>query len=153
MLRFNKILLFLISFWILIAAFRTFYNFSKLYTEEKNWLGLTSEEKRGKYFGDTHYFLRFLDSKTTENSTIFFATYDLKSYYLGRYYIYPGKKIYGIHGLLEKRGKLKDYDYVAIYSSDPKLFDQTRGLINMNDYETIATYSGKNNDSGIIYKK
>jgi len=153
MLRINKILLFLLSFWIIIAAFRTFYNFSKLYTEEKDWYMLTSEEKRGKYFGDTHYFLRFLDSSTAKNSSIFFITDDLKSYYLSRYYIYPKKEIYGLHDLIDGRQTLKNYDYIAIYPVSTSLQNQTKDLLDWNKYELSATYSGKNKQTGIIYKK
>ena len=74
----NKIFLLLISFWITVAVFRTFFNVSKLFTEEKSWYNLSVEEKRGKFFGDTHFFLRFLDSHTTNDSLILLFSNDLK---------------------------------------------------------------------------
>jgi hypothetical protein len=153
MSKINKLLIVIISLWIVIAAFRTFYNLSKLYTEERYWIGLSNEEKRAKYFGDIHYFLRFLDSKTSKGSQILFLTNDLKSHYLGRYYIYPDKELYAGHDLLKGREKKKNYDFIAIYPTSPTLLNQTKKLVNLNDYKKYATYKDNNGQTGVIFTK
>ncbi len=153
MLRINKILLFLLTFWILIAVSRTFYNLSKLYTEEKNWYKLTNEQKRGKFFGETHYFLRFLDSNTSNNSKILLFTNDLKTHYLGRYYLYPAKKIIGEHDYFQWYPKKDIYDFIVVYPVNDSLLIQAKKTSNISKFKKIATFKGKEGRIGVIYKK
>lgn len=151
-IKINKVLLLLLSVWIFVSLTRTFYNLSKTYTEEKNWIGLTDEQKRGKFFGDTHYFLRFLDSHTSNKSQILLFTNDLRTHYLGRYYLYPSK-IIGEHDTFLWYPKKDIYDYIAIYPANSSLLEEAKSSSNIVKFKKIATYKGKNGQIGILYKK
>jgi hypothetical protein len=149
----KKIFVLLIVLWCFIAVFRTFYNLSKIYTEERYWFKLTDEEKRGKFFGDEHYFLRFLDAHTIKNTKILFFTNDLKAQYLGRYYLYPEKKIYGEHDTYLWYPNKDIYDYIVIYPANPLLINQAINSSQIKNFKKFATYKGNNGQIGLIYKK
>lgn len=152
-IKIRKILLFLLAFWFLISTTRTFYNLSKLYTEERNWYGLTNEQKRGKFFGDTHYFLRFLDSHTINKSRILLFTNDLRTHYLGRYYLYPAKEIIGEHDKFLWYPEKDIYEYIAIYPVNSALITQAKNSSNIAKFKKVSTYKGKEGQIGILYKK
>lgn len=151
-IKINEVLLLLLTLWIFISITRTFYNLSKIYTEERNWIGLTDEQKRGKFFGDAHYFLRFLGSHTSDKSHILLFTNDLRTHYLGRYYLYPAK-IIGEHDTFLWYPKKDIYDYIVIYPANPSLIKQAENSSNITKFKKIATYKGGDGQVGILYKK
>lgn len=113
---FKKLIFFLLIIWIALSIFRTFYNLSKVFTEEKNWIFLSDEQKRERIFKDLHKIFRIVEEKTDKNSNIIFFSKDKKEYYLGRYYLYPRRLYYidSINKIDNLQNKSK-YNYIFIY--------------------------------------
>ncbi len=149
----TKILFFLFFLWIAISLLRTFYNFSKLATEERKWYGLSDEQKRVLQFGDLHSFFRFIQSHTKNRSTILFFTDDAKAYYLGRYYLYPTKVIGKFEPILWN-SKKQTYDYIVIYPlKDKHLLENKSFQWSGIEYRRLLIYRGSTGVTGIIFKK
>ena len=93
----NKIipLLFLciLLIWGALSLGRTLYNFSKLYTEEKNWVFLSDDAKRQRFFGDRYAVIQFIKQSTAPSSELLIEmsekdVYD-EFYFLNIYYLFP----------------------------------------------------------------
>lgn len=148
-----KILLLILAIWLSIALLRTFYNFTKLVTEEREWYYLSDEEKRAKQYGDIHYFLRFIQDNTKPSSNIIFITDNPKAYFLSRYYWYPTKRVGYFEDFLWDN-KMLIYDYYVIYPSNHKhLNDIVNKRKDIKNFKKIATYKGMNGEIGELYKK
>jgi hypothetical protein len=149
----GRILVLLLLLWIGISVVRTFYNASKLVTEERKWYFLSDEQKRALEFGDPHYFLRFVQAHTKEGSNILFFTDDSQTYYLSRYYLYPTKRMGRPESFLWNAKNIS-YDYYMIYPANHmQLLKEPASRPDVNKFKKIATYHGKNGEIGIIYKK
>lgn len=147
----TKIIAIFISFWIAIAVFRTLYNFSKLATEEREWYSLSSDEQREKDFGDAHNFFRFVQTRTKTGSNILFYSKDTKAYFLGRYYLYPTKVIWGEYQHELWGDKIaRDYDFLMIYPVNEIESEITNDKIT---YTLSSIYNEKSTPKGAIYKK
>lgn len=117
---FKRIFYFLLILWFVLSLARTFYNFSKIATEEKDWLSFSDDQKRSKIFGDLYDFLRFVEVDTRKGSDIIFympdLTIDGRLYYLGNYYLYPRRiEITDSLTYLAKRLSNNSIDYVISY--------------------------------------
>ncbi len=79
--------------WIVISLFRTVYNFSKIYTEEIDWLKLSDYEQREKIFGKKFVLLQDVKTLSNEESKILFIFDDKELMhgfnYLANYNLYP----------------------------------------------------------------
>ena len=139
------------SLWIAIALFRTLYNFSKLATEEREWYSLSTDEQREKDFGDSHNFFRFVQTHTRENSNILFYSKDTKAYFLGRYYLYPTKVIWGEFQYELWGDKInRDFDYLMVYPTDEVRSEITNDKV---IYKLSSIYNEKSTPKGAIYKR
>ena len=109
---------FLILFlWILFAFFSVLYNSTKAISEIIIWGSLSDDEKRHKIFGNLHDFFIFINTHTESDSDILIYSHDVKTHYLGIYYLYP-RRIITIDNnkdllAFEKTGK---FHYIAVYN-------------------------------------
>lgn len=146
----------LISVWLVASFIRTFYNVSKIFTEEIAWIILSDEQRREKLFGDLHNLFRFVEKQTPEGSNIIFLAPGGKAYFLGRYYLYPRKLKWvkspkSVDSILSLGG----YNYILMYQAiDPDLDEYKSNLWKLRSYTPIATYSGelKTMSKATIYK-
>ena len=133
--------LFLI-FWIIISVGRTFYNVSKVATEEKVYIGLSDTEKRIKIFGDKYKMILFVKDKTNPSDNIIFYVFDTdlfwNMYFLNIYYLYP-RKVVNVFQENEFRALIKTskYQYGVIISRKRKPY------LLSGKYKKIGVYSGK----------
>ena len=92
--RFKKLLFLILIFWTVLAILRTFYNPSKIITEEKDWIRISSEERRHKAYGNIQLVYEEINKVSKNNECISLYSKDPGiSYYLLRYLLYP-RKIY-----------------------------------------------------------
>lgn len=106
----------IILIWFLLSIGRLVLNLSKIYTEERFWIGLSDENKRTKIFGDVYIFLLNIDKKIKKNNDVIALSKDGKNYFLARYMLYP-QKIYWVKTVqeVEKMLKTKKYRYILIF--------------------------------------
>lgn len=90
----KNIIVIIIIFWIFLAALRTFYNFSKIFTEEGRWIRMSIDEKKGKLFGEEYVYYAYLSKLLTNDSRVVVFSDDAKPYLIGRYQLYP---MYVVH--------------------------------------------------------
>lgn len=151
----NYSLLILISVWFCLAFLRTFYNVSKTYTEEREWISLSDEEKRNKIFGDLHTFFRFVQKNTKEGSRILFLSPGGKTYYVGLYYLYPTRITY-VKNIMEARGLMEKnkFDYLLVYQTQEKDLDENDSFSwEIDKPKSGSTYMGLGKKStGRLYK-
>lgn len=143
--------------WIVVSILRTFYNFSKVFTEERRWIALTDNEKRVKEFGDIYNFFEFIGRNTKTNDSILFFFSDKKFFagtsYLGIYFLYP-RQIYFSQFQKDAISIInsKKINYIVLYwakndnSQVQKFFEKNRSRL-----KTIASYESKTNKGG-VYK-
>jgi hypothetical protein len=93
-LQVKNILYLLLILWLVLAVGRSVFNVARIATEDVAWIGLTTEEKRAKLFGDLHYLLRTIENSTEHDADIIFLSPGGKSYFLARYYLYPRRIAY-----------------------------------------------------------
>lgn len=135
----------LIILWFTLSFARTFYNISKIFTQERAWVILSEEQKREKLFGDLHNLFRFVEKQIPEGSNIVFLAPGGKAYFLGRYYLYPRKLKWvktpeNIHTILNS----KKYNYIFMYqTNDPDLDEYKSNSWEIKGYVPMATYSGE----------
>lgn len=156
MRHFRILIIGLIVVWTALAAARTFYNFSKLFSEEKEWYFLSDEAKRRKLFGDLYYFFRFVEKNTSREARIIFYAPGGKAYYLGRYYLYPRRLTYAkTENEVRNFVKSNRYDYILSYQTkDKELSENNNYTLGNIPYKIILDYVGndKFNSLGLIYK-
>jgi len=138
--NFSKLLFLLLIFlWIIISFFDVGYNFVKLFSESMHWLPLSEFQKGHEVYGNVYDFIVFIGKHTDIKSSILIYSKDDKSYFLGRYYLYPREirlvlNKNQINQILDK----SNFKYVAIDS----------GQINFKGFIPIAS-----NSSWTIYKQ
>lgn len=145
--------IFFISIWILISILRTIYNVSKIYVEEKNWIILTDEEKRSKFFGNVYNFIKFIELNTDKNTNIVFLSPGGKTYYLSRYYLYPRKITY-VKNPKEAYAILKKdkFDYFVVYKTNDKELNENDSLKwKIKNFKPIKIFSDVDNTDTIGY--
>lgn len=146
------LIIILLTIWFIVALGRTFYNLSKLYTEEKSWYLLSTEQQKAKQFGELHYLYQFVDLHTQNDSVIKFYTHDNKAYYLGRYYLYPKKVISKFNKNLWANN-IYSYNYYLIYPIENKnLIKEIKNDKNYNKLKQIAQFKYKGKIKAILYK-
>lgn len=107
----------LLLLWLGLSLLRTLNNLSKIATEERFWIKLSSEQKHKKLFGDIYTFIDFVDKNTRSKSKILFISYDGKPYYYGRYLLFPKILIYESNiNNISKQKEINIYDYLAFYN-------------------------------------
>jgi hypothetical protein len=142
----RKTILFITLFiWIILAFSNTLYNAVKSYTEVKEWAYLSDTEKRQKIFGDLYDFFIFVRDETDSRATIAIYSKDVRTFFLGRYYLYPRKIIIvDSKQKLEKISKEKKNRYIAVFNNND---------ISSNGYEKVAAFSSKRTTTdGYLYK-
>lgn len=140
----NKILLSIISIWIILAVFGVAYNCVKSVAEIKTWAFLSDAQKKEMLFGDLYDFLVFIEKHTNKNAHILIFSKDVRTFYYSIYNLYP--RIISVatnkQDLAKSLAKTK-YDYVVLY-------DQNASV---SGYKLEASYSSKlTKDFGGIYK-
>jgi len=137
-IRFFLIVLFL---WIFISLGRTFYNVSKVVTEERAYIGLSDTEKRVKIFGEKYEMILFIQEKTkpSDNIVFFVSDTDLfwNMYFLNIYYLYP-RKITNLSDWNEFTNilKMSNHKYCVVISK------KTKPFILPGKYKKIDMYEG-----------
>jgi hypothetical protein len=121
----------LLGVWALLAIGSVGYNAVNTVSEVKNWYFLTDTQKREKLFGDLYTFFTFIDKNTPADASILIKSFDVRTFFLGRYYLYPKKITVG-----------EGAPYIASFGSPLKL----------QDYVLIETCSMKE-QKGFLYKK
>lgn len=116
---------FLLSVWLVMSFLRTAYNFTKVFTEEKQWLFLSDEEKRIKIFGDSFVLYKFTEINTSKQANIVIISKDKKAYYLGRYFLYPRKITYASG--IKEINLVEKPNYILVIGRDQK--DDCRKLL------------------------
>lgn len=136
----KKILYVLLFLYFLIAIGNVGYNTIKTYSEIREWYFLTDTQKRYKLFGDLYTFFIFLDKNTPPKASLLIVSKDVRTFYLGRYYLYP-KKITVVS--LPKDIKMQaSPQYIASFGSPVKL----------QNYSLIKT-CGMKEQKGYLYRK
>lgn len=117
----EKTLYILIIIWVSLSIFYVLYNSVKAFSEIKNWIFLTDFEKKQEIFGDIYLFLVFVGNNTENNSNILIYSQDVKTFYLGAYYLYPrliavvdNKKDFNL------RVNSGNFKYAAVFNSGIK---------------------------------
>lgn len=146
----------LIILWLAMSFVRTFYNVSKIFTEERTWIMLSDEQKREKLFGDLHSLFRFAQKQTPASSNIIFLAPGGKTYFLGRYYLYP-RKLKWVKNTEEvyRISSSKEYSYILMYQTRDRDLDEYGSISwKLEGYTPIATYSGesRNISKATLYK-
>lgn len=139
--------------WVIIATGRTFYNFTKVLSEEKDWIFLTDTQKREKIFGDLNSFFTFVQKHTPLKSKIIFLSPGGKTYYLGRYYLYPREIAYAkdVNEALSLT-KTNKYTYLLLYrTTDVTLNENYSENWQTVQFDEIYRYTTKNT-TGVLYK-
>lgn len=148
----RTILLIFITLWFLIAFFRTFFNLSKLITEEPRWYFLSTEEKKEKQFGEMHLFFRFAQKIVPPRSNILLYTENGMAYYLSRYYFYPTTVIWGERQFTEWNNDInRNYTYVLYFLPVNELSDTV--MVNNITYKKLKVFKYNNVEAGSIYIK
>lgn len=121
---YSIIIIILIVVWGLLAVGRTTHNLSKLYTEEREWVKLSVDQKREKFFGRIHEATLAIDQATNEKDTILILSEDYTLYYYARYLLIP-KKIYieNPREIEPKKLFIKEYSVVVYETGSTKLMD------------------------------
>lgn len=147
-----KFLVLLIIFWILLSTVRTVYNISKLYTEERSWYFLSTEEQKAKQFGELHYLFRFIQKNTEKKSIIKFYTNDHQAYFFSRYYIYP-TNIIGKFMTIHWNNKTIKYNYILLYpANNRKLADEVNKELTKYTVKEKHEFKHENKLKAILYK-
>lgn len=123
--------LFLLIFsWGLLAIVRSFYNFSKIYSEERSWIFLSDSEKRTRLFGDLYSVAVDVDSKTPVSSRILLLAPGGKTFFLSRYYLYPRRLVY-VRSVKEMQEELKknSFDYLVMFQTSER---------ELNEYDSLS---------------
>lgn len=152
----NKSLFIIIVLWIVISVGRTFYNFSKLFTEEREWYNLSDQQKKVKLFGDLDPFFRFVEKNTSPKDSILFLAPGGKAYFLSRYYLYP-RRIFYIKDQKEIELTLKkqSYDFLLEYqTNDPNLDENNSYTWRVSQNTKFVSYMSHNvyNSAAALYK-
>ncbi len=111
------ILLLLLAVWFGISFVRTIYNISKVYFEEKQWVILSTEQKKEKIYTDTYTIVRGLNKYTPVDAKILLISDDGKQYFYSRYLLYP-REIYW--DKLEQTIDVSKYAYIIVYKPSEK---------------------------------
>lgn len=128
--------------WGILAIGSVGYNAVNTVSEVKNWYFLTDTQKREKLFGDLYTFFTFIDKNTPEDASILLKSFDVRTFFLGRYYLYP-KKITVVESSKDIKAQVSP-QYVASFGSPMKL----------QDYVLIETCSMKKTKQKVfLYKK
>lgn len=140
----NLFFILLLSAWILVSLLSIFYNAQKSISEAKQWIPLTDSQKKYLIFGDMYSFFTFIKGNTAQTATVLLYPHTEEMFYRGIYELYP-RKTFTAKNSTELINKIHTQEplYVATYDSK----------IEMSGYEEIASFSGKQNNYGILYKK
>lgn len=139
----------ILAIWFIIALGRTLYNFSKVYTEDRQWITVSDDTKRLKIFGDLYTYTQFIDKNTTNKSSILSEYMDDRTYYYGRYSLFPKTFVnYVSSRETEKKLINNRYDYFATNTLNNTI---TKSLIAFN-YKLQKTLSIKGK-TFFLYKK
>ncbi len=154
--RISKKLLFItICLWITIATLRTFYNISKLYTEERKWLALSDDQQRVALFGDIYRAIKIIQEKTPGSAQILSLSPGGKTFFLSRYYLYPRKITY-IKSTSEVAMAIKKntFDYLVVFQTSEKDLDENNSLSWRLNYHPLVIFSNFKDRSAVltIYK-
>ncbi len=140
----NKILLGLLIMWISFSFFTIFFNAIKTLTEEKQWLFLSSEQKKEKIFGDIYLFFAFINKNTPAHTNIILYPHTEELFYFGIYNLYP-KKIATARDYSELTSLSKEtqYEYIATYNKE----------VFIPHFKKITSFSTIAKNFGILYKR
>ncbi|RJQ25587.1 hypothetical protein C4577_05485 [Candidatus Parcubacteria bacterium] len=152
----NKLFIISLVLTFVFSILRVGYNYSKIITEEINWINLDDDQKRTKTFGDIYSFIKFVESNTEEKSEIAFLAPGGKTFYLARYYLYPRKITY-----LKSQKNIDDvmnshnYDYIIIYKTNDSNLNENNSLFwkieNIKPFREYFVPTDKQTE-GLIYK-
>jgi len=140
----------LIIVWFVISIIRVANNVLRIYTQERQWIFLTDDQKREKLFGEPFDFLTLIANKTPSTAKIatFLPKPDIEpgSFYLSQYFLYP-RNVQSISPINEGILKKDKFEYLAIYY--PKNYKLTINTI--WHYKIIGKYVG-NKTAGLVIR-
>ncbi len=116
----KKIFIILIALWTLTSIAAIFLNAFKLRSEVKEWVFISDQEKRYKIFGDLYHFFIFIN-ENTDNEKILIVSNDVRTFYLGAYYLYPKKVEVISEKEIDKFMHFENYKYVALFNIERKI--------------------------------
>ncbi len=151
---YTQIVAIIVLFILLILSIaRLGNNFIKIYTEERQWIFLTDEQKREKIFGEIYSYISFIQNNTSNKSSIISFNADAKTYYLGRYFLYPKKFIsYAKQSDFVNNINSNIYDYVIYKATKNDDMKDIDNALSHNRYILIKIFK-KDNYTYQLYKK
>lgn len=150
---YQAIICIVVSFWLVLSVVRVGYGYLKIYTQEKDIIFLSDEQKKQIQFGDLHNFYTFVNTHTESNSKIAFLSPGRKAYFLSRYYVHP-RKIYYAQDTqsLEYIMKAKKIDYIVVYQTPDKELNENDSMQWQIQYKNPKTVYKKNKNIGYIFQ-
>lgn len=138
-----KLLNLFLTLYFLIAVGALFYNGIKTYFEIKEWYFLSDTQKRHHLFGDIYDFFAYINKHTPPKSSILIVSKDVRTFFLGRYYLYPRKL-----QVVTSEAEVGKQTFLPEYVSSYKI------PIHITGYSLIGTIILKDSKtSGFLYKK
>ncbi len=111
----QKLLLSIILLWLFVATFRTLYNVSKLFTEERSWFVLPQPQRFVRAYGDREIIYQRLTMQMKDTDCMLLQSSGDTSYFLLRYLLYP-KKLYSLNnGYSLQQNEQKQCHYLLLY--------------------------------------
>lgn len=149
----KSVLAIILLFWLLFSVSSLVLNITELFSEEKIYFSATEDEKRKLLYGDSHLIYTFLLNQVKEIDNILLFSSSGKTFFLGRYYLYP-KKIYWA---AEKRNmttdKIKRYAYVLVYySKDENINIELNNIEGLRVAKKASIVDERDNLIAVLYK-
>jgi hypothetical protein len=140
----SLVFLILLSVWILLSITSIIINGFKAISQESKLLILTDSQKKYLIFGDLYLFFSFVETNTPKHASIILYPHTEEIFYRGIYELYPritytAKNVTEVERLI----RTKSPDYIAVYNK----------TLTVNNYEQLASFSGKQSNFGILYKR
>ncbi len=89
----KKVIILSVVIWFAISVARLVYNYIKIYSQEKNWIFKSIDEKKELMFGDVYPAMQFIAQNTPLSARIVIVMANPKIeprlHYLSQYYLYP----------------------------------------------------------------
>lgn len=87
----KKTIAMVIVLWLVISILRSFFNISKVFTEDWPWIFISDSQKKSILYGDSYPLAACLNKNIPGNNTALFISDDGMLFYLTRYLVYPVK--------------------------------------------------------------
>lgn len=116
-------LLSVLIFWFFIGVARLFFNTTRMFTTEREWLFMSDDEKRTRLLGQEHIFLKHVQKITPKDAVIqvYIPSQDILPgiFYKTIYYLYPRELSFEASTVLIHS---KRADYLVSYAKEKNNF-------------------------------